>query len=341
MRKLFQVIAFCGFLAPLTIQAQSCVGTASFSVTINAAPTATITNGANASYCTGGGVYLTAAQSAGNTYQWRLNGNIIAGATSWSYLATTAGNYSVEVANAGGCIITSSNTTVAPTAPTCGTIVKARLFLQGAFNSTTNAMNTSLRTAGLIPRSQPFGAAPWNYAGAEAVPQLSDIPTNTVDWVLVELRNTTTNALIASRACFLLSDGSLRDIDGTVGARFANTAAGSYNILVRSRNHLALISANAVSLPNATAYDFSVATNVLGGASQLQALNANINGLKAGDINANGVITVADFNIFQPQTATIGVYNSSDLNLDSNIITQDFNLYQANASSIGVSQVRY
>jgi hypothetical protein len=340
MKKLFQVIFLCSFLAPIALQAQSCVGTASFSVTINPSPTATINNGATAQYCSGGGVYLTAAQSTGNTYQWRLNGTPISGATSWSYLATSAGNYSVEVTNAGGCAIVSGNTAVSATATSCETLVQARLFLEGPFNSSTSLMNTNLRTANLLPRLHPFGVAPWNYNGSESVPQISNIPTNAVDWVLVELRNAA-NTLIASRAGFLLNDGTLRDIDGSTGFRFANTASGSYYVLVRARNHVALISANAVSLPNASTLDFSNPSNVMGGAAQVKALSASLNGLKAGDVNANGVVTVSDFNTLQPQLSSINQYLNGDMNMDGQTITQDFNLYQGNASSIGVTQVRY
>lgn len=340
MRQLFRLLLILGISSPLALQAQSCVGTATFNVTINPAPTASISNGSSVQYCTGGGVYLTAVQGTGYTYQWRLNGNPISGATSWSYLATVAGTYSVQVTNASGCAIVSTNTTVAATAPVCGTIVKARLFLEGPFNSGTSLMNTTLRSASLLPRLQPFDIAPWNYSGAETVPQQSDIPTNAVDWVLLELRDNA-NALIASRAGFLLNDGTLRDIDGTAGFRFANTPSGNYNIIVRSRNHLAVMSATAVSLPNAANYDFSVASNVLGGVAQLKSLNASINGLKAGDINANGVITVADFNVFQPQTASINQYLSGDFDMNASVLVQDFNLFQSNASAIAVSQVRY
>jgi hypothetical protein len=47
--------------------------------------------------------FTVAANGTGPlTYQWRLNGKIIAGATSASILATDAGKYTVEVANAGG-----------------------------------------------------------------------------------------------------------------------------------------------------------------------------------------------------------------------------------------------
>ncbi len=43
----------------------------------------------------------------GVAYQWHLNGEAIAGATSESFTPTESGNYSVEVTNAEGCTVLS------------------------------------------------------------------------------------------------------------------------------------------------------------------------------------------------------------------------------------------
>ena len=59
-----------------------------------------------------------------------------------------------------------------------------KVFLEWPFNDTT--MNTVLNAQNLIPLTQPFNVAPWNYAGTELV---SSIPNpDIVDRVLVELR---------------------------------------------------------------------------------------------------------------------------------------------------------
>jgi len=88
----------------------SCGGTTSNSiaVTVNTAPSATITAGGPTTFCTGGLVTLNANTGAGLTYQWQLNGGILAGATASSYAATGAGNYTCVVTN--GCGSTTSNT---------------------------------------------------------------------------------------------------------------------------------------------------------------------------------------------------------------------------------------
>jgi hypothetical protein len=45
----------------------------------------------------------------GNTYEWRLNGNIIPGATSRAHVATVSGAYTVQVANTADCKTTSDS----------------------------------------------------------------------------------------------------------------------------------------------------------------------------------------------------------------------------------------
>jgi hypothetical protein len=73
------------------------------------ATTPTITASGSTSLC-GGNVVLSSSSATGN--QWYKDGVIIAGATSPTYTATAAGNYTVTVTSVGGCISTSNSTTV-------------------------------------------------------------------------------------------------------------------------------------------------------------------------------------------------------------------------------------
>jgi hypothetical protein len=63
------------------------------SINVPIAATPTITPGGPTTFCAGGSVTLTSSAAAGN--QWLLNGNPIGGATNQTFVATTAGNYSV------------------------------------------------------------------------------------------------------------------------------------------------------------------------------------------------------------------------------------------------------
>jgi hypothetical protein len=62
----------------------------------------------NTTFCAGGSVTLNANIGTGLTYQWKKYGNIIAGATSSSFVATGSGVYKVIVTNSSGCSATSS-----------------------------------------------------------------------------------------------------------------------------------------------------------------------------------------------------------------------------------------
>jgi hypothetical protein len=68
--------------------------------------TATITPAGNPTFCQGGSVVLNANTGAGYTYQWKLNNSAISGATSASYTATQAGNYTVTINGTATSMIT-------------------------------------------------------------------------------------------------------------------------------------------------------------------------------------------------------------------------------------------
>jgi hypothetical protein len=93
--------------------AGSCSATSSAAiVTVNPLPTASVMTGQPTTFCSGGSVTLNANTGAGLSYQWKLGGSDITGATGSSYSATASGNYSVTVTNINSCNATSSATTV-------------------------------------------------------------------------------------------------------------------------------------------------------------------------------------------------------------------------------------
>jgi hypothetical protein len=87
----------------------NCGSTISYIVTVNAnaAPHASISGGST-SVCAPGSASLHANTGSGLSYQWKLNGLNIAGATSSSYTATATGNYNCVVSNS--CGSNTSNT---------------------------------------------------------------------------------------------------------------------------------------------------------------------------------------------------------------------------------------
>lgn len=74
------------------------------------------------SFCNGGSVELSITQQSGVTYQWKLNGSNV-GTNTNIYTASQAGNYTIELSNNCGNVLSSNNITVvingsAPIVPT-------------------------------------------------------------------------------------------------------------------------------------------------------------------------------------------------------------------------------
>ncbi len=89
-------------------------------VIINSLPTGTIAASNNGVICEGSNVVLTA--TGGNTYEWNLNGNSIAGALAANYSASVAGLYTVKLISDKGCInfVQQTATLVLNNAPVVG-----------------------------------------------------------------------------------------------------------------------------------------------------------------------------------------------------------------------------
>ena len=69
---------------------------------------ATISPSGNITLCQNDSVILSANSGIGLTYQWQLNGSDISGATSQSYTANGAGNYTVAVTSSCGTVVSSA-----------------------------------------------------------------------------------------------------------------------------------------------------------------------------------------------------------------------------------------
>ena len=134
-----------------------------------------------------------------------------------------------------------------------------RALMEGPFNGT--SMNTQLNE--MIPNEQPYSSLPWNYQGTEYFPGTP--PAGTVDWVLVELRETTGNVFSASadkkvarKACLIRTDGQLINVEGGSILDFDINCTDSVFVIIYHRNHLPIISAMALMKSDGIfSFDFS------------------------------------------------------------------------------------
>ncbi|MCB9207573.1 MAG: hypothetical protein H6611_09760 [Ignavibacteriales bacterium] len=111
------------------------------------------------------------------------------------------------------------------------------IFLEGAYNDLNENMTTNIST--IIPLSSPF---------EDDQQKVNSIPPNTIDWVLIELRDKDNSSLVvAKRTGFLLANGTIVDLDGISPCSFS-VQADDYYIVIKHRNHLSVMSANPVSL---------------------------------------------------------------------------------------------
>jgi hypothetical protein len=111
----------------ITVVAVNSCGTSTaqtLAVTVSPGPSATITAAGATTFCQGGSVALNANTGTGLTYQWKLNGTNITGATTASYTANAAGSYTVVVTSS-SCSSTSAATTVTVNPLPTATITQA------------------------------------------------------------------------------------------------------------------------------------------------------------------------------------------------------------------------
>lgn len=154
-------------------------------------------------------------------------------------------------------------------------LVTPKIFLQGAYNTGTGRMNDALRTANLIPTTEPYstatggtlittalrGSGGGETSSASVVGSAAGAATDNtiVDWVLVQLHNSATGTVISQRAALLQRDGDVVDVDGVSPVNMAGNASGSYYISIKHRNHVGIRTAATLPLLKVTNtnFDFS------------------------------------------------------------------------------------
>jgi len=237
-------------------------------------------------------------------------------------LSWTLGEIATETLSAGDIILTQGFQ------QPITIIISGLVFLEGPYVDT--EMNTDLNLAGEIPLTQPYNNPPWNYLGTESVGSIPN--TDVVDWVLVELRDTTDAAFateatrIARQAGFLLKDGSVVGIDGSSNLQFRTSFTNGLYLIVWHRNHLGVLSATSLTqTAGVYSYDFSTSlSQAHGGGAGYKLVGTSVYGMPGGDENGDGDIDATDKAAWTTNAGT-GGYQSSDFNLDNQVNNPDKN----------------
>ncbi|MDH7515153.1 MAG: cohesin domain-containing protein [Bacteroidota bacterium] len=202
--------------------------------------------------------------------------------------------------------------------------VRVKAFLQGSYVASGDSMHTQLRNRDFQDqRSSPYAQDPVVFG--------DQLPAGVVDWVLVQLRSTYNGPVVASRSAFIRSDGVIVNPTASADEDIPfPVPSGSYYIVIRHRNHLAVQSsvAHSISTAPAVVYNFTTAQSQAWGSEPMATLGTNRYGLWAGDVNGNGqlkyngvgndrVLILTRLN--NNQSSTLDGYYAEDVNLNGQV----------------------
>ncbi len=210
--------------------------------------------------------------------------------------------------------------------------VDLTMLLDGPYVADTDLMRDALRSNGLVPIAEPHtvlgmvNEAP----GQQLDPTLLETtgPTAVTDWVLVELRTTTSPGSVTARANGLvLRNGTVISPSG--GPLVFDAPSGNYHVVVLHRNHLGAMTANALPLTREpTLLDMSApgtptfgqqAQRVRNGKTLLWAGNTNLDAqLKYTGANNDRDLILSRIGGIIP-TATVQGYYLEDADLDGQV----------------------
>jgi len=272
-------------------------------VTIKYDATCLVSIGASGStvICSGGSVTLSATTGAAS-YQWKLNGGTISGATTSSYSASSAGNYTCVVTNSCGSITTNTITVVVVSNVT----LNLKFFIQGYYLSGGTMQKV------LYDENIDANAA-----------------STKVDTVLIELHPAANTTTVAA------SYKGVLQTNGTLQCTFPCTVTGNlYYIAVKHRNMVETWSASPVLMTALTNYDFSTVITKAYANNMIDVESEGIWSFYNGDINQDSNVDLVDF-----PTMDIGInqglygYFTADLNGDGNVDLIDFPILERNILS--------
>ncbi len=217
--------------------------------------------------------------------------------------------------------------------------IDLQVFLEGAYDASTGQMRTELSQQNLIPLQQPYNVAPYNYNGTES---LTGMNADMVDWVLIEARLTTDpNSVIDRKAGILLSSGHIRDVNGTSLITLDLPPDDNYYIVIRHRNHLDIMTANALTRARDMSYDFRTGITQAFGIQQQTILSTGQAAMFAGDITQDLSIQVTDYDFWRLDPALLSVYDPNDLTLDGVVQTTDYDAWFINKSKLSPPELAY
>lgn len=231
---------------------------------------------------------------------------------------------------AGSAVFKSGHDLVLRTSGPAPLIIFAKAFLEGAYRGN-ETMGFELLKRDLLPLSPP-AMYPYNLDPARVNQTVTKIPDSVVDWVTLEFRSQLTGGARYYRNCFIRDNGTLVDFDGKSPIILPMKQPGDYYVILRHRNHLAVVTESPFALGAASTIntlDFSNPNIVSGGFSALKPVELigtrYVYGLVAGDTDGNGIVNELDYTRVWNERDNEN-YLNSDSQMNGIVNTLDFNV---------------
>ncbi len=194
-----------------------------------------------------------------------------------------------------------------------------KMLLEGPYDVESDSMQTQLQQEGHLPSMAPYPMDP---------KCVSTIPDDVTDWVCVEFRSTPSGSASVSQSVLLRADG-IATLDSSDILAVPGLEVGEHWVVVRHRNHLAVMSSAAISFSDSdTAYvDFTAGNDSAYGSLPLIELESGVWGLCAGDANFNGQVQNDDKNDYWRHQVGAAGYHESDFNCNGQVQNDDKNDY--------------
>ena len=135
-------------------------------------------------------------------------------------------------------------------------ILNIRGFLQGPSVDNSVLMRDDLRSKNFLPHTEPYTSLGYSFSGGGGETVDSGVFDVTgsdaiVDWVVVEIRSSGNNTVMNfSCAALIQRDGDIVGMDGKSPLIIFNRNHGIYNVGLKHRNHLGVMTGVAVGLSN-------------------------------------------------------------------------------------------
>ena len=242
-----------------------------------------------------------------------MNGNFVPTTGSLIPVGSTTGPSTGTLKSAGATDVNVPTNFSAAVGPT----LALKVILAGAYDTSTSMMKTGLRNKNLIPIAQPYNSPAFQYSGTEI---MTTIPVDAVDWVLVELRQG--SVTVGKKAGILKSNGDVVSTFGS-GLTFEGLPTGSYQVIIRHRNHLAISTNTDVVLTDGAVNGLDMSGNVNVKSSNQRMLQTGVYGLRSTNVNSDSQINAGDRSALRTSSDAINTYFNLDANLDGMVTALD------------------